>query len=142
MRDWLLARLRRGGRRATRDGEEAVADEEKPQLREEEAKEWQPEQEEKEEQWQHDGNGTSAAAAAAAAPLPMPIRRTDSTHSFAESVHTVLTSIHHFKISKWQYRLLWAAIILLAVALGLFLVVSLIYGFGLQVPQVRRADSN
>lgn len=112
---------------STGNGEdEEVADEEKPPLREEG----------KESQQQQDDD---AAADGSTMPTPLPtrMRRTDSDrHSFSESVHSVLTSIHHFKLPKWQYRLLVGAVILLAAFLVLLLVVSLIYGFGLQVPQV------
>lgn len=51
-------------------------------------------------------------------------------------MHSVMTSTHHVKLHKRTYRLLIAALVLLTAFLGLLLIVSLIYGFGLQFPQV------
>lgn len=156
MREWLLARLRGMGGSSRRamlparaNGGEAEGDEEKgggsggggtttpthgikrlPH----------PEEEGKEPQYT---NGVTPASTAAAspeplgAPSPVRMRRTDSDRrSFAESVHSVLSSIHHHKLPKWQYRLLVASVVVLATFLGILLIVSLIYGFGLQFPQI------
>lgn len=77
-------------------------------------------------------------------PSPARLRRSSSdrrSHSLGESVHSVLTSLHHVKLHKTTYRLLVAAIILLAAFLALLLIVSLIYGFGLQFPQISVVDT-
>lgn len=153
MRQWLLAHLRRGrgsssSRRAMlsdgaqRPGEVAAADtdEEKGGAGPRASKGERPVVEERKEAPQRTTPSTSGGEEdeEMAPPAPVRLPRFDSSdrHSFAESMHSVLTSMHHHKLPKWQYRLLVSSVVVLLLVLVLLLVVSLLYGFGLQFPQV------
>lgn len=165
MRDWLLARRRGAGgggssrramlSRAAHHEEGQQGDEEKgngpPKF--EILRRYGPEEEGKEPS---PTNGLTPAMGSAAttpsprparslpSPLPARLRRSSSdrrSHSLGESVHSVLTSLHHVKLHKTTYRLLVAAVVLLAAFLALLLIVSLIYGFGLQFPQISVVDT-
>jgi len=127
---------------AQRPGEVAVADtdEEKGGAGPRASKGERPVAEERKEAPQRTTPSTSGGEEdeemAPPAPVRFPRLESSDRHSFAESVHSVLTSMHHHKLPRWQYRLLVSSVVVLLLVLALLLVVSLLYGFGLQFPQV------